>query len=116
MGNQTRSKSLSPDSSTSPDSVPSGAVPDSVPHTSKVASRRLSGSRTQRRYASPFPLRQLGRPLREGERQLLTVLAGQCVSSILLLRIEADKKDEATKTIPPPHITRTRKGGGNGKL
>ena len=63
-----------------------------------------------------FRFRQLGRPLREGERQLLTVLAGECVSSILLLRIEADKKDEAAKTIPPPHITQTRKGGGNGEL
>lgn len=114
MGNQTRSKSLSPSSSPSPDCIPSGETPDRVPRTSKVASRRLSGSRTQRPYASPFPFRQLGRPLREGERQLLTVLAGECVSSILLLRIEADKKDEAAKTIPPPRIT--PKGGGNGDL
>jgi hypothetical protein len=116
VGNQTRSKSLSPDSSPSPDCIPSGEVPDGVPHTSKVASRRLSGSRTQRPYASPFPLRQLGRPLREGELQLLTVLAGECASSIILLRIEADKQDEAAKIIPPPHITRTRKGGGNGEV
>lgn len=114
MGNQTRSKAPSPSSSPSPDRIPSGEAPAGVPHTRKGTSRRLSGSRTQRPYASPFPFRQLGRPLREGERQLLTVLAGEYVSSILLLRIEADKKEEAAKTIPPPHIT--RKGGGNGDL
>lgn len=116
MGNQTRSKSLSPDSSPSLDRIPSGEVPAGVPRIGKVTSRRLSGSRTPRPYASPFPLRQLGRPLREGERQLLTVLARECVSSIVLRPIEADKKDEAAKTILPPHITRTRKGGGNGEL
>ena len=115
MGNQRRSrKSLSPSSSPSPDRIPSGEAPDGVPRTSKVASRRLSGSRTQSPYASPFLFRQLGRPLREGERQLLTVLAGECVSSILMLRIEADKKGEPAKTIPPTRIT--AKGGGSGDL
>lgn len=114
MGNQTRSKSLSPSSSPSPDCIPSGEAPDGVPRTSKVVSRRLSESRTQRPYTSPFPFPQLGRPLREGERQLLTVLAEEYVSSMLLLRTEADKMEEAAKTIPSPRIT--RKGGGNGDL
>ncbi len=115
MGNQRRSKkSLSLSSSPSPDRIHSGVASECVSLTSKVASRRLSGSRTQNPYASPFPFRQLGRPLREGERQLLTVLAGECVASILMLRIEADKKEEPAKTIPPPSIT--RKGGGNGNL
>ncbi len=85
-----------------------------MPRTSKVASRRRSGSGTQSPSASPFPFRQLGRPLREGERQLLTVLAGEGVSSILPLRREADKKEEPAKTIPLPRITPT--GGRNGDL
>ena len=102
MGNQRRSKSLSPSSSASPDRIPSAEAPGGVPCTSTAASRRLSGSRTQRPDASPCPFRQLERPLREGEWQLLTVLAAEYVSSILLPRIEGDKKDEAAKTIPPP--------------
>ena len=115
MGNQIHSKSLSPDFPPSPDRIPSEEAPDGMPHTSTVASRRLSGSRTQGPSASPFPLRQLGRPLREGERQLLTLLAVECVSADLLLRIEADKQNEAAKTIPP--ITRIRKGGRkNGEM
>ncbi len=115
MGNQTRSKSLSASSSPSPDCIPSGEAPSGVPRTSKVALRRLSGSRTQRPYAAPFPFRQLGRPLREGERQLLTVLACECVSAILLLRIEADKKKGSAETAPPPRIT-PKGGGENGDL
>ena len=112
MGNQRRSKSLS-SSSTSPDRIPE--VPGGVLSSSTVASKRLTGSPTRRPYSSPFPFRKLGRPLREGERQLLTVLAGEYVSSLLQLNTEADK-EVPTKTIPPPHITRTRKGGGNGEL
>jgi hypothetical protein len=105
VGNQRRSKkSLSPSSSLSPDRIHSGVASECV---------SLTGTRT-RPYSSPFPFRQLGRPLREGERQLLTVLAGECVGSILMLRIEADKKEEPAKTIPPPSIT--RKGGGNGNM
>jgi hypothetical protein len=109
VGNQRRSKSLSPSLSASPDRIPSGEAPGSVPR--KTASKRLSESRTQ--IPSPFPFRQLGRPLWEGERQLLTVLAGEYVSSLLLLSTETDK-EEPIKTIPPPRIT--RKGGKNGHL
>ena len=82
MGNQTRSKSLFP-SSTSPDRI--GEDPGGVLSSSTAASKRLNGSRTQIPYASPFPFRKLGRPLREGERQLLTVLAGEYVSLFFCL-------------------------------
>lgn len=105
MGNQRRAKkSLSPSSCLSPDEIHSGVAPECL---------SLTGTRTKP-YASPLPFRQLGRPLREGERQLLTMLAGECVSSMLLFCIEADKKEEPAKTIPPPSIT--RKGGESGDL
>lgn len=108
MGNQSRSKSLPSSSSKSPNCIPSGEAPDDAPRTSKVASKRLTGSSTQ------TPFRKLGRPLWEGERQILTVLASECVSAILLSCIEADKKEELAKTTPP---CITRKGeGGNGNL
>lgn len=112
MGNQRRSKSLSRSSSPSPDRIPSWTVPEGVPR--NVVSRRLSGSRTQRTHTSPVPFPQLGRPLRDGERQLLTVLADEYVRSLLLLHTEADQKEEPVKTTPPPRIT--RKGEEHGDL
>jgi len=98
VDNQRRSrKSLSV--SPSPHRIPLGKAPDSLPCPSTVASRRQSESGTQNPSAPPVPLRQLGRPLREGERQLLTVLADECVREMLLLGIEADKKEEPAKQI-----------------
>lgn len=92
MGNQPRSNSRSFSSSspdTAPDRISSGGAPAGVPR--DVASRRLSGSRTLRPDASSYSFRQLGRPLREGERQLLTLLAAECVDSILKLGMEASQ-------------------------
>jgi hypothetical protein len=114
--NQRRSNSLSPSPSASPDRIPAGEAPDGVRHTKTAESRRPSRPRTSKPYSSPFPFRQLGRPLREGERQLLTVLAEECVDSILPFSTEDDKQEEPSKTIPPSRITRTRKGGRDGNL
>ena len=83
MGHQNRSRSLSPPSSPSPDSIPSGKAPGVL--RTKVASKRLPRFRGQTRVRSSFSFRQLGRPLQDGERQILTVLAREYVSTLLVL-------------------------------
>lgn len=82
MGHQNRSRSLSHSSPPSADRIPSGKAPDGR---TNVASKRLPRFGAQIRPHTSFSFRQLGRSLREGERQLLTVLAQEYLSSILVL-------------------------------
>lgn len=91
MGNLSRSKSLSPVPSTSIARESSGEATGGVAHALAEASGQPSSPRKSGPSSPPFMFRQLRRPLREGERLLLTLLAEECVDAYL--RQCQEKKD-----------------------
>ena len=83
MGIPFRSKS--PFLSYSPSEPPPiGEAPSNGPRIITAISRRPS---------EPLAFRRLGRPLRQGERQLLTLIAHECVDALL-----TSKREEAGQT------------------
>ena len=83
MGTLSRSKSLTPVPSTPCARESSGETAGDDPHTLVGASGRPSIPPKSRPPSPPFSFPQLRRPLRQGERLLLTLLAGQCVDALL---------------------------------
>jgi hypothetical protein len=92
MGTLSRPKTISPVPSTSCAPESPGEDISDDPHALIGASRQPFMSHKSRPPSPPFTFRQLRRPLREGERLLLTLLAEQCVDT--LLRHGQEKKEQ----------------------
>ena len=91
MGTLSRSKTISPVSSTSCARESSGEDTSDDPHALVSVSRQPFRHHKSRQPSPPLAFRQLRRPLRQGERLLLTLLAEQCVDA--LLRQGKEKKE-----------------------
>ena len=83
MGTLSRSKAISPVPSTSCAPESPGEDISDDPHALIGASRQPFRSHKSRPPSPPLTFRQLRRPLRQGERLLLTLLAEQCVDAHL---------------------------------
>ena len=92
MGTQSRSKSVSPVPSTSCARESSGEATSDDPHALVGASGQPSRPHKNRPPSPPFTFRLLRRPLRQGERLLLTLLAEQCVDAYL--RQDQERRNE----------------------
>lgn len=101
MGNQSRSKSLSPVPSTSYTRESPGEPTGDSPHTLAGASGQPSTPREDRLPSPPCTLAQLLRPLRQGERLLLTLLAEQCVDALLRPDPEKTERGSSDDEVPP---------------
>jgi len=80
VGTLSRSKSISPVPSTTCARESPGEDTGDNPHALEGASGQPSGISPP---SAPFTFRHLRRPLRQGERLLLTLLAEQCVDALL---------------------------------
>ena len=92
METLSRSKTISPVPSASCARESPGEDTSDDPHALVGASRQPFRPHKSRPPSPPFSFRQLRRPLRQGERLLLTLLAEQCVDA--LLRQGQEKKEQ----------------------
>lgn len=93
MGTRSRSKSLSTVPPTSCARESSGKATGDDPDALVGASGQPSRSSPP---SPPFTFRQLRRPLRYGERLLLTLLAEQCVDALFVKAKRRKKEDQPT--------------------
>jgi hypothetical protein len=94
VGTLSRSKSISPVPSTSCARESPGEATGDDPHALVGESGQPSRPHKSKPPSPPFTFRQLRRPLRQGERLLLTLLAEQCVDAFL--RQGQEKKEQGS--------------------
>jgi len=92
MGTLSRPKTISPVPSTSCARETPGEDTSDDPHALVGVSRQPFRPHKSRPPSPPLIFRQLRRPLRQGERLLLTLLAEQCVDA--LLRQDQEKTEQ----------------------